>query len=310
MRRFVPFITIAVVAVLTSTSLRAELNEINCNSDGNTNARIITFRPAIRDAEGTNASDQAFEGAKNYVLIHCIRKLNLQLNDRVRQVRITFTNEAGTPFASGTYAIATNSWSITRVAAPPKMPGTGPKIAPAPTTPAPGPVSQPKPQQQQPKYDMATELPGALFGMGIFAALIWLAANSFKKYKLAEAVRSEERDYARQQRAEQQWQAENDDAERRRRHEEEQREANRQREKERYQDAKQQSEQDDWWKVLEVSRDASLDVVRDSYRRLIKQYHPDNVSRLGPEFAQLAEARTKALNAAYERAKRERATRS
>jgi len=67
-----------------------------------------------------------------------------------------------------------------------------------------------------------------------------------------------------------------------------------------------QSEPNYWWSVLEVSQDASLDEVRRKYYLLLKQYHPDRVNGLGPEFAALAENRTKALNAAWELAKREK----
>jgi DnaJ-domain-containing protein 1 len=37
---------------------------------------------------------------------------------------------------------------------------------------------------------------------------------------------------------------------------------------------------------------------------MIKQYHPDRVVGLAPEFVQLAEEHTKALNEAYENAMR------
>jgi DnaJ-domain-containing protein 1 len=39
---------------------------------------------------------------------------------------------------------------------------------------------------------------------------------------------------------------------------------------------------------------------------MIKQYHPDRVVGLAPEFLHLAEERTKALNEAYENAMRGR----
>ena len=39
--------------------------------------------------------------------------------------------------------------------------------------------------------------------------------------------------------------------------------------------------------------------VRESYRKLIKKYHPDNVQHLGPEFLELAEKKTKEINEAY-----------
>jgi hypothetical protein len=65
-----------------------------------------------------------------------------------------------------------------------------------------------------------------------------------------------------------------------------------------------QSEEGDWWSVLEVSPDAGRNEIRGAYRRKIRQYHPDRVSALAPEFLELAERRTKALNAAYSQAMR------
>ena len=65
-----------------------------------------------------------------------------------------------------------------------------------------------------------------------------------------------------------------------------------------------QSEESDWWTVLEVSPDTGADEIRGAYRRKIRQYHPDRVSGVAPEFLELAERRTKALNAAYSQAMR------
>jgi hypothetical protein len=65
-----------------------------------------------------------------------------------------------------------------------------------------------------------------------------------------------------------------------------------------------QSEEGDWWRVLEVSPDAGMAEIRGAYRHKIRQYHPDRVSALAPEFLELAERRTKALNAAYSQAMR------
>jgi DnaJ-domain-containing protein 1 len=62
--------------------------------------------------------------------------------------------------------------------------------------------------------------------------------------------------------------------------------------------------QGDWWIVLGVAPSASKDEIVRNYRHRIKQYHPDRVIGLAPEFLQLAEERTKALNEAYENAMR------
>jgi DnaJ domain len=82
------------------------------------------------------------------------------------------------------------------------------------------------------------------------------------------------------------------------------RETEQEREAEKYrqgqsEQAVKQSEDGDWWRVLEVSPDAGMEEIRGAYRHKMRQYHPDPVSVLAPEFLELAERRTKALNAAY-----------
>jgi DnaJ like chaperone protein len=53
--------------------------------------------------------------------------------------------------------------------------------------------------------------------------------------------------------------------------------------------------------VLGVSPDASPEEIRQAYRRLANQYHPDKVSHLGEEFRVLAEKRFKEIQEAYQR---------
>lgn len=67
-----------------------------------------------------------------------------------------------------------------------------------------------------------------------------------------------------------------------------------------------QSEENEWWRVLEVSQSATAEEIRRSYLRKIKQSHPDRVVWLAPEFLSLAERRSKILNAAYTEATRAR----
>ena len=67
-----------------------------------------------------------------------------------------------------------------------------------------------------------------------------------------------------------------------------------------------QSEKNEWWRVLEVSQSATAEEIRRSYLRKIKQTHPDRVVWLAPEFLSLAERRSKILNAAYTEATRAR----
>ena len=57
-----------------------------------------------------------------------------------------------------------------------------------------------------------------------------------------------------------------------------------------------------WWEVLGVSPDADNTMVRKAFLEQIKKYHPDKVSHLGEEFLQIAESKTKEVNAAYNEA--------
>ena len=51
--------------------------------------------------------------------------------------------------------------------------------------------------------------------------------------------------------------------------------------------------------VLGVERDATQAEIKRAYQKLVQQYHPDKVANLADELQQLAEQRTKELNAAY-----------
>ena len=64
-----------------------------------------------------------------------------------------------------------------------------------------------------------------------------------------------------------------------------------------------------WTRVLEVPADASLDEIREAYRRLMSQYHPDKVASLGRELRELADAKSKDISAAYQQALAERGAR-
>ena len=63
-----------------------------------------------------------------------------------------------------------------------------------------------------------------------------------------------------------------------------------------------------WARVLELPADASVDEIRDAYRRLMSQYHPDKVASLGRELRELADAKSKEISAAYQQALAERRT--
>lgn len=56
---------------------------------------------------------------------------------------------------------------------------------------------------------------------------------------------------------------------------------------------------DQWFVILGVSPLATIEQVREAYKTLIKQSHPDLVQNLSPAIRKFAEAETKRINAAY-----------
>jgi DnaJ like chaperone protein len=56
--------------------------------------------------------------------------------------------------------------------------------------------------------------------------------------------------------------------------------------------------------VLGVDADASAEEIRAAYQALIQQYHPDRVADMGHEVRDVAEQKTKEINAAYAALKR------
>ena len=58
------------------------------------------------------------------------------------------------------------------------------------------------------------------------------------------------------------------------------------------------------YEVLGVSAQASPEEIRRAYQKLVQQYHPDQVEHLGAELREVAERRTKEINAAYNQLKR------
>jgi DnaJ-domain-containing protein 1 len=55
-----------------------------------------------------------------------------------------------------------------------------------------------------------------------------------------------------------------------------------------------------WYQTLGVAESASLEEIDNAYRVQISQYHPDKVAKLGDDIRQLAEARSKEINSAYD----------
>jgi DnaJ-domain-containing protein 1 len=65
---------------------------------------------------------------------------------------------------------------------------------------------------------------------------------------------------------------------------------------------KQSTRKKDCFEVLGLRPGASGDEIKSAYRDAIKQYHPDYVVNLGAELREVAERKTKELNAAYSEA--------
>jgi DnaJ domain len=62
------------------------------------------------------------------------------------------------------------------------------------------------------------------------------------------------------------------------------------------------AEQAAWFDILGVSPAASLEQIKQAYRVLVKQNHPDRVHGMSQQFHELAERETRKLNSAYEEA--------
>ena len=130
----------------------------------------------------------------------------------------------------------------------------------------------------------------------------------------SERQAEEEGDEERRRLEELRWEAQRQEAERQRRvgphaevarrPQQEERDAEPQFQRERQQVTAQS--QPEWWEILEAAPGESKEEIARKYRRKVQQCHPDRVAGLAPEFLQLAEERTKALNVAYEHAMRTR----
>jgi len=59
-----------------------------------------------------------------------------------------------------------------------------------------------------------------------------------------------------------------------------------------------------WFDVLGVTESADVAEIERAYRVKMSQYHPDKVAQLGDDIKQLAEAKSKEINAAYDTAMR------
>jgi TPR repeat protein len=66
------------------------------------------------------------------------------------------------------------------------------------------------------------------------------------------------------------------------------------------------SSRQDWWVILGTTPEATMETTRQAYRSKMKQYYPDRVVGLAPDLVQLAEQKSRELNAAMEQAVRYR----
>lgn len=63
---------------------------------------------------------------------------------------------------------------------------------------------------------------------------------------------------------------------------------------------------DNAYKILEITKDASIDDIKSAYRTMAKKYHPDRVMHLGEEHRKGAEEKFRQVQEAYEKLQKER----
>jgi TPR repeat protein len=131
------------------------------------------------------------------------------------------------------------------------------------------------------------------------AAASWYGKAADQGVKGAEMKAQQARKHSQEREQEQREQEQG------RRRNEEQQETRRQRTNE-HAAASDGARTQDWWMILGTLEDATMETAKQAYRSKMKQYHPDRVVGLGPELVQLAEQKTRELNAAIEQAERHR----
>lgn len=66
------------------------------------------------------------------------------------------------------------------------------------------------------------------------------------------------------------------------------------------------SSSDNAYKILEITKDATVDQIKSAYRTMAKKYHPDRVMHLGEEHRKGAEEKFRQVQEAYEKLQKER----
>ena len=150
-------------------------------------------------------------------------------------------------------------------------------------------------------------------GALVFGPVIWMEHRRLHRKGATSRERQSEKQREQERQKLEELQRKAQEAERQRLAEL-RREAERQREQvEEEHEAERRSHQDhereaavqsltEWWRILEVAPSATKEEIVHNYRRKIQQCHPDRVAGLAPEFLELAEEHSKALNAAYAQA--------
>jgi DnaJ-domain-containing protein 1 len=60
------------------------------------------------------------------------------------------------------------------------------------------------------------------------------------------------------------------------------------------------------YQVLEIDNNSNISEIKQAYLKKIKEYHPDRTANLGKEIQDLASAKSKQINSAFEQIKKER----
>lgn len=93
-------------------------------------------------------------------------------------------------------------------------------------------------------------------------------------------------------------------------------EKNRQQQKKQYEQKQQRHDtqidisyiQANWYHILGVPINASIEDIKYAYQKRISEYHPDKVTQLGVELRELAKVKSQQINVAYKYAQSQRLT--